>query len=402
MVTTLRVVRPFGPYRIGNTITDPVLVAQYLNDPNVVQVSDAGTPTPTPTPVPTPTPTPTPPPPPTPTPTGTVLSASNAAPAMNGTGSAGTSLDYMRADAVAPTDTSRYAANNPFGFQTAQQVGVSVDARVTTLIGTATATLDTFGEVAAKFAADESGVATLAALVSGHTTLLAAQAPRIPTGNAGAALGAAVLGADRKLPADVLPAGYGGSTPAALTQQVYGATTTLDPAIDLLRLTGSNGTYTLPLGAANRSIIVTNDSGAAVTLVVNGNQSVPILAGRGYGLMMNAGGTFWRLQAVLGFDPGAGSNRTTYTAAGPISPLDDRADINVPDGAAMTLAAPTVEGHRINIKRRGTGGFTLTANIDDAPGTTISTGKGSSPTAAKDVINLHSTLVPAPTWLVIA
>jgi hypothetical protein len=47
---------------------------------------------------------------------------SDTTPAMDGTGAAGTATAYSRGDHVHPTDTSRYAATNPSGFQTAAQV----------------------------------------------------------------------------------------------------------------------------------------------------------------------------------------------------------------------------------------------------------------------------------------
>jgi hypothetical protein len=43
-------------------------------------------------------------------------------PLMDGTNAIGTSLNWARADHVHPTDTSRYAASNPSGYQTAAQV----------------------------------------------------------------------------------------------------------------------------------------------------------------------------------------------------------------------------------------------------------------------------------------
>jgi hypothetical protein len=43
-------------------------------------------------------------------------------PLMDGTNAIGTSLSWARADHVHPTDTSRYAAANPSGYQTAAQV----------------------------------------------------------------------------------------------------------------------------------------------------------------------------------------------------------------------------------------------------------------------------------------
>lgn len=43
-------------------------------------------------------------------------------PAMNGTGAAGTSVNWSHGDHVHPSDTSRYAASNPSGYQTAANI----------------------------------------------------------------------------------------------------------------------------------------------------------------------------------------------------------------------------------------------------------------------------------------
>ena len=51
-----------------------------------------------------------------------VPAASSTTPAMDGTAAVGTGTTYARADHVHPTDTSRYAATNPSGYQTAAQV----------------------------------------------------------------------------------------------------------------------------------------------------------------------------------------------------------------------------------------------------------------------------------------
>jgi hypothetical protein len=51
---------------------------------------------------------------------------SDANPAMNGTAAPGSSLLYSRGDHVHPVDTSRYAASNPSGYQTAAQVTTSL------------------------------------------------------------------------------------------------------------------------------------------------------------------------------------------------------------------------------------------------------------------------------------
>jgi Chaperone of endosialidase len=51
-----------------------------------------------------------------------VPAPSATAPAMDGTANAGASAAFSRGDHVHPTDTSRYAASNPAGYQTAAQV----------------------------------------------------------------------------------------------------------------------------------------------------------------------------------------------------------------------------------------------------------------------------------------
>jgi collagen type II alpha len=48
--------------------------------------------------------------------------ASNAVPQMDGVGAGGVAITWARSDHVHPTDTSRYAASNPAGYQTAAQV----------------------------------------------------------------------------------------------------------------------------------------------------------------------------------------------------------------------------------------------------------------------------------------
>ena len=50
---------------------------------------------------------------------------SSATPAMDGTGAAGTGTTFARNDHVHPTDTTRYAASNPSGYQTAAQVAAA-------------------------------------------------------------------------------------------------------------------------------------------------------------------------------------------------------------------------------------------------------------------------------------
>jgi hypothetical protein len=65
--------------------------------------------------------------------TANVPVGSNAAPLMNGTAAAGTGAAWSRSDHVHPTDTSRYAASNPSGYQTAAQVTAVLPPASTTL-----------------------------------------------------------------------------------------------------------------------------------------------------------------------------------------------------------------------------------------------------------------------------
>ena len=90
----------------------------------------------------------------------------------------------------------------------------------------------------------------------------------------------------------------------------------------------------------------------------------------------------------------------TYTASGPVAVTDRLAVLNATATLAMTLAAPTVDGQPMTIKRRGIGGFSLTLTLDDVAGNVLS-GTGGS-TAPKDVINLIGVLTPTPTWLLSA
>ena len=59
--------------------------------------------------------------------------ASSTTPAMDGTAAVGTGTTWARADHVHPVDTSRYAATNPSGYQTAAQVSSAITAAAYTL-----------------------------------------------------------------------------------------------------------------------------------------------------------------------------------------------------------------------------------------------------------------------------
>jgi hypothetical protein len=64
--------------------------------------------------------------------TAAVPVASSLSPVMDGTATVGVGTTWARSDHVHPTDTSRYAATNPSGYQTAAQVAAAVVASVGT------------------------------------------------------------------------------------------------------------------------------------------------------------------------------------------------------------------------------------------------------------------------------
>jgi hypothetical protein len=70
-----------------------------------------------------------------------VLPASTTTPVMDGTAAVGTGTTWARADHVHPTDTSRYAASNPSGYQTAAQVSASLSAYLPLTGGTLSGSL---------------------------------------------------------------------------------------------------------------------------------------------------------------------------------------------------------------------------------------------------------------------
>lgn len=85
-----------------------------------------------------------------------------------GAGAIGTMLTYARADHAHPTDTSRYAANNPAGFQTAANVTTSLGPYLTQ--ATATATYSTPASVASAVAAGAGYGAMAAGAISAAGT----------------------------------------------------------------------------------------------------------------------------------------------------------------------------------------------------------------------------------------
>ena len=81
--------------------------------------------------------------------------ASSTLPLMNGTAAVGTGTTWARADHVHASDTSRYAASNPAGYQTAAQVSTSLSAYLPLTGGSLSGTLGVTNVVAVNAAAGQ-------------------------------------------------------------------------------------------------------------------------------------------------------------------------------------------------------------------------------------------------------
>lgn len=120
--------------------------------------------------------------------TASVPVASSSTPAMDGTAAVGTGTTWARADHVHPSDTSRYAASNPSGYQTAAQVTASLASYLPIAGGTLTGAL-----IGTSFAFN-SGVITGALGVNGLLTVGAGSGAANLILNGGAGSNRFVLG----------------------------------------------------------------------------------------------------------------------------------------------------------------------------------------------------------------
>jgi len=100
-----------------------------------------------------------------------------------------------------------------------------------------------------------------------------------------------------------------------------------------------------------------NGTGVPNAALLGGNGTSLSGVGVGTGLLLSGG----VLSASSGF---LLSVTETYTAGGAISPTNVVALINSTTAVSMTLAAGSVDGHELIVKRFGSGVVTLTANID--------------------------------------
>ena len=103
--------------------------------------------------------------------------ASSTTPAMDGTAAIGVGTTFARADHVHPVDTSRYAASNPAGYQTAAQVAAAVPiASFTTPVmdgAAAVGTGTTWARADHQHPSDTSSLALSGGTMTGPLTLAA-------------------------------------------------------------------------------------------------------------------------------------------------------------------------------------------------------------------------------------
>jgi hypothetical protein len=138
--------------------------------------------------------------------TGTVALAvtySGTLPAMDGTAAAGTAVTVSRSDHIHPTDTSRYAATNPSGYQTASQVTTALAPYAPlaspALTGSPTApTVSPGTDNSTKVATTAFVQSAVAAVSSGVTTITAGN------GLTGGGSGAVTLAASYSVSAPVM------------------------------------------------------------------------------------------------------------------------------------------------------------------------------------------------------
>lgn len=108
-------------------------------------------------------------------------------PLVDGPATPGTSVAYARGDHVHPTDTSRYAASNPSGFQTAAQVAAAVAPKFNSSGGLITGGVLINGTLAAQFgtfnlSTSAGGSTPVIQLMNAANTLLAAWSASTPDG----------------------------------------------------------------------------------------------------------------------------------------------------------------------------------------------------------------------------
>jgi hypothetical protein len=164
-----------------------------------------------------------------------VPAASSATPAMDGTAAAGAATAFARGDHVHPVDTSRYAASNPSGYQTAAQVTASLGPYA--LIASSVASIS-MGATGLTPAAATTGAVTVAGTlkaVNGGTGLATIAANQALYGSAANVISAGTL--------PVLAGGTGVTTKTGTGSTVGSVSPTFTGTLTCAALT-ANGVVT--------------------------------------------------------------------------------------------------------------------------------------------------------------
>jgi hypothetical protein len=163
---------------------------------------------------------------------------SGTAPVMDGTAAVGVSAAYSRGDHVHPSDTSRYAATNPSGYQTAAQVSSAISAAAYTL---PTASTSVLGGVMV----DGTSITIAAGKISAGGSVPSGTTP-VMDGTATAGVATAYSRGDHVHPTDTTR--YAASNPngyqtAAQVSAALPVVTTTTPAMDGTAAIGASGKW---------------------------------------------------------------------------------------------------------------------------------------------------------------
>jgi hypothetical protein len=250
-----------------------------------------------------------------------IPAASGALPAMDGTAAAGSSAAFARGDHVHPTDTSRYAASNPSGYQTAAQVTASLGAYLPLVGGTLTGNLTLNPSAAAYGVMQVNGTGAN----NGSALIL-----NKPAGTGQNMLYGQVAASTRWIEifgnGAAESAGNNGSDYALQRYDNTGAY--IDQPLTITRATGfvtiQNGVgaqwLTVQSAGANIAALLLCKGAAGSSNVINGYTGGPVAANLRWQMLMgdnvaeggsNAGSN-WQLTAIM---DGGGSNLPVMSAA---------------------------------------------------------------------------------------
>jgi hypothetical protein len=260
--------------------------------------------------------------------TANVPVASSTNPSMDGTVAIGVGTTWARADHVHPSDTSRYAASNPAGYQTAAQVTASLGpyALINSQVFTGTPSLPTGTIGVTQAPGDSSTKLATTAFVGAATT----------------ALGLGTMAAQNANSVAI--------TGGAINNTAIGATTRSSGAFTTLAANGA-ATFTSSLTASPASANVTLSPTGTGTVIIN-----PATAGSidntAVGATTPSTGKFTTLSATS----------INSTPIGPTTPSTGAFTTLSANGAATFTGSLTASPASANVTFSPTGTGTVTIN----------------------------------------